>query len=218
MKHISVSYEWKWCHVCGDCFIRVHTNGREVLSVGEPKPRGHIQQDLFFLWKVFSTKRHTHEGGTKQLKPPPTPPPKEFCSSQSAGPERQSLAEEQGSTAVHKALPFPPKIAAINPKTLWPQANYEAANLPSAPCLHDVSQQLPYSNFLHKNIPGSMKMVRQTEAWQLKPKCNTNKVLWSLKTLHCAHKIPVKTLYFRPRIQTGSLVSGKSSYSNLRVS
>lgn len=25
------------------------TNGRKVLSVGEPKPRGHIQQDLFFL-------------------------------------------------------------------------------------------------------------------------------------------------------------------------
>lgn len=27
----------------------VHTDSREVLSVGEPKPRGHIQQDLFFL-------------------------------------------------------------------------------------------------------------------------------------------------------------------------
>lgn len=28
---------------------KVCTNSREVLSVGEPKPRGHIQQDLFFL-------------------------------------------------------------------------------------------------------------------------------------------------------------------------
>lgn len=128
----------------------VHTNSREVLSVGEPKPRGHIQQDLFLLWKVFSMERHTHEAGTTTAKPTshsPSPRTMEFCSSQPAGPQRQSLAEEQGSVAVHKELPFPPKTAAINPKTLWPQANYEAANHRSTPCLHHPALMTCPNNF-----------------------------------------------------------------------
>lgn len=154
MKHTSDSYEWKWCHVCGDCFIRDnwvtiisrrHTNSREVLSVGEPKPRGHIQQDLFLLWKVFSMERHTHQGGTKTVKSTSHSPSQGILLLTVCRPREAESGWGTGQYCCAQSTSFPPQV--INPKTLWPQANYEAANHPSTPCLPHPALMTCPNNF-----------------------------------------------------------------------
>lgn len=182
MKHISHSYEWKWCHVCGDCFIRdnwiliisrmsldssrVHTNSREVLSVGEPKPRGHIQQDLFLLWKVFSMERHTHERGTKTAKPTSHSPSQGTLLPTVCRPREAQSGWGTQQYCYAQSTSFPPQNSCNQLKgtmatgKLW-SSKPSFCPLPPPSCPHDMSPQLPYGNFLHENIPESTEMARQ---------------------------------------------------------
>lgn len=86
----------------------------------------------------------------QQLNPPPTHAPQGQWSS-----APHSLQAHRGRIWLRnravllctKNFLSPPKIAAINSKTLWPQANYEAANHCSTPCLHHPALMTCPNNF-----------------------------------------------------------------------